>query len=97
MLNRNFKKKDIIKFLSVKSGFSSNLSKKLIEDLIQILIKNISKGNLNIKNLGAFKMIYKKERIGRNPKTMKEHTISKKKFISFTPSEKISKGLNKFS
>ena len=33
------KKKDIIKNLSEKTGFSINFSKKLIDDLIEILLK----------------------------------------------------------
>ena len=96
MFNKNLIKEDIIKFLSNKSGFSNILSKKLINDLIEIIIMNIQKGNFNLKNLGSFKIIYKKERVGRNPKTMEEHIISSKKTISFRPSEKISKKLNKF-
>ncbi len=95
-MSNNFKKIDFIKNLSNKTGFSSKFSSKLIEDLLQIINLNITKGKLNIKNIGTFKLLKKKERIGRNPKTKKEYIISSRKSISFIPSKKLSKNLNKF-
>ena len=89
MLRNNLKKIDIIKILNNQTGYSTNYSKKLINDLIEIIILNIKKGNLRLKNIGSFKIINKRERIGRNPKTKKEHIISSRKSISFTPSKKI--------
>ena len=44
MLNKNIKKEDIAKVLSLKTGYSLRLSKKLIDDLIQVLIKSIKSG-----------------------------------------------------
>ena len=96
MVRKNFKKKDIIKNLKNYTGFSSNYSNKLVNDLIKIIILNIKSGNLNLKNLGSFKVINKKERLGRNPKTKEEFIISSRKSIIFTPSKKISKNLNKY-
>lgn len=96
MTNKKFKKLDLINILSKKTGFSQIYSKKLIDDLLLIINSNISNGKLNIKNLGTFKLLHKKERIGRNPKTKKEYIISKRKSVSFAPSKKISNFLNKF-
>ena len=42
----------------------------------------------------SFKLISKKERIGRNPKTKDRFMISATKSVSFTPTKKIS---NKFN
>ena len=95
MIKNNLKKIDISKILSKKKGFSLPLSKKLTQDLINILILMIKNGKLNIKNLGSFKILNKKQRIGRNPKTKKEYIISKRKSVSFIPSKKISDYLNK--
>jgi len=92
---KNLKKLDIIKNLSDNTGFSLNFSKKLIDDLIKILSINIKTDNLKLKNIGTFKLLNKKERIGRNPKTKKEFIISARKSISFSPSKKISEDLNK--
>ena len=89
MLKNNIKKEDLIKNLTKETGYPLTLSKKIINDLISIIIENIKNGNLNLKNLGTFKIIHKKERIGRNPKTKEEFLISSRKSISFSPSKKI--------
>ena len=84
----------IAKELSLKTGFSISLSKKLIDDLILCITESIKTEKLNFKNLGSFKIINKKERRGRNPKTKEEFIITARKTISFIPSKKISKELN---
>jgi integration host factor subunit alpha len=66
----------------------------LVNDLINIIIDNIKKGDFILKNIGSFKIKDKKERIGRNPKTGKEFIISSRRSISFTPSKKITQNLN---
>ena len=91
MLNKNLTKNDLIKNISLKTGLSYNVSKKIFNDLIYILIHNIKNQSLILKNIGTFKIIHKKERIGRNPKTKDEFLISARKSISFTPSKKIDK------
>ena len=92
----NLKKIDIIKDLSIKTGYSSNYSKKVINELVDAILQSIKKGNLNLKNIGSFKIISKKERIGRNPKTKKEYVISSRKSASFKPSTSLLTELNKF-
>lgn len=91
MLKNSVTKANLINDLSAYTGLSLNLSKKIINDLIEIIIKNIKKGNLNIKNVGSFKLIKKKERVGRNPKTKEEFIIHSRMSISFKPSKKILK------
>ena len=95
MSKGNLKKIDLVKNLSSKTGFSINLSKKIIDDLINIIINNIKFGKLNLKKIGIIKTINKKERIGRNPKTKEEFKISARKVISFKPSKSINIILNK--
>ncbi len=92
----NLKKLDIIKDLSIKVGYSSSYSKKLVNDLIDIISENIKYGHLNLKNVGSFKIISKKERIGRNPKTKKEYVVSQRKSVSFKPSKSLLVRINKF-
>ena len=71
MTKKNFNKDNLYKLLSEKTGFSLLLSKKIINDLIEIIIKEIKKENFNLVNLGKFKIIFKKDRLGRNPKQNK--------------------------
>lgn len=95
MARSNFKKLDLVKNLSLKTGFSINLSKKIIDDLLDIILINIKSGKFTLKNVGIFKIINKKERIGRNPKTKQEFKISARKVISFNSSKSINTILNK--
>ena len=96
MQKTNLKKIDIVKNLAKQSGYSLNYSKKIVDDIIDILINNIKTGKLNLINIGTFKIIYKKERLGRNPKTLEEFKISARKSISFLPSKQIKDNLNNY-
>ncbi len=95
MDKNNLKKIDLAKNLTNETGFPINLSKKIINDLVEIFISNLKTGSLILKNVGSFKIINKKERIGRNPKTKEEFVISSRKSISFSSSKKLIDFLNK--
>ncbi len=95
MLNKNLNKKDLINNLSISTGLSKNLSKKIVSDLILIMINNLKEGGLILKNIGSFKIINKKQRLGRNPKTKEEFLISARRAVSFTPSKNITEYLKK--
>ena len=94
MTNSKYTKNNFINELSKKTGFSKSISKKLINDLLDILITNIATGKLVLKNIGTFKVLKKKERIGRNPKTKEEFIIEPRKSITFIPSGNLSDLLN---
>ena len=96
MYKKNIKKKDIVKNLSFKTGLSKNYSKKVLNDLIEILSHHLKNNNLSIKNFGNFKVLFKKERIGRNPKTKEEYLISARKVLSFTISQNLSKKIKNY-
>ena len=61
-------KKDISYFISQNTGLSAKYSKKIIEDLINIIISELIRENIiNVNNFGTFKILNKSKRIGRNP------------------------------
>ena len=95
MFKNNLTKNDLANKLTVSTGYSKIFSDKLVNDLVEIIVQNIRSGKFHLKNVGSFKLIFKKERIGRNPKTKKEFIISPRKQISFTLSKKIINNLNK--
>ncbi len=97
MFRNNLTKIDLINKLSIVTGYSKIFSGKLINDIIEIILLNIKSDNFQLKNIGSFKLIFKKERIGRNPKTKEEFIITPRKQISFTPSKKIIKNLDKLT
>ena len=90
----NIKRIDIFKKLSLETGYSQNFSKKIIDELIDCLKKNIKNNNLILKNIGSFKIVKKKGRIGRNPKTMKKFLILPRNVIVFKSSKNLNSYLN---
>ena len=95
-MTNNYKKEDLTKHISNKIGFSNLYSKKIVEDLILIFKNTIKNNNLNLTNIGSFKLISKKERVGRNPKTKENFKISSRRSISFKVSKNLINILNKY-
>jgi nucleoid DNA-binding protein len=91
---RNFTKSNIAKEINTKIGLSKLYSNSITEDFILILKNLIRNNKTNIKNFGTFKVIYKKERTGRNPKTKKSYKITKRKSLSFIVAKKIDRKIN---
>tara|TARA_B100001540_G_scaffold273418_1_gene258314 strand:+ start:191 stop:481 length:291 start_codon:yes stop_codon:yes gene_type:complete len=91
----NLTKKEIINSIYMQIGFSKKISENLLEDIFQILLKNIiSEKKVKIAKFGTFELRKKKERIGRNPKTREEKIISERNVIIFKPSKEIKKYIN---
>ena len=64
---------------------------QIIYEIINFLV---TKKLMKISSFGTFKIRFKKARIGRNPKTSKEFTISARNIISFIPSKILKKKIN---
>ena len=94
MSQSNLTKEEICIFLSRKKGYSVLYSKKIINNLIEILIDEIKENSFNLKNIGTFKILNKKERIGRNPRTKEIYKIKARKTIAFKPSTNLSRKIN---
>ena len=94
MKSNNITKRDIATNISKKTGLSINYSLSLLDNFIIILTKQICENKLNLKNIGSFKLIKKKSRIGRNPKTKEEHIIKERNSLSFSASNKLLEILN---
>ena len=94
MSQNNLTKDDICIFLSRKKGYSVLYSKKIINNLIEILIDEIKENSFNLKNIGTFKILNKKERIGRNPRTKEIYKIKARKTLAFKPSTNLSRKIN---
>ena len=96
MLKKNFTRKDLSKKIYKNLGFSKNLSSKIVDDLFEHIILEIIKLNkIKISSFGTFSILNKKERIGRNPKTMIEAKIFSRKVVKFKPSLLLKEKINK--
>ena len=96
MVQKNFTRKNLSNKIYKVLGFSKNFSRKIVDDFFEILISELIKSNrVKISSFGTFKVINKKERIGRNPKTKIEAKISPRKVVKFKPSMLIKEKLNR--
>ncbi len=81
-------KKEIIYSLKSSIGTSYTNIQKITDDIIDILTNIlIDQKKINIKNFGSFNIVHKNERIGRNPKTKEEFTITSRNAVKFKPSK----------
>ena len=95
MTKSNLKKLNLYINLSNNLGFSKSISKKIVDDILNILSKLIREDNLNLKNIGSFKLVKKNEREGRNPKTKEKFVIHARNSISFSASRNLLNEINK--
>ena len=59
----NLTKKDIVNSIYMQIGFSKKISETLLEDLFQILLKNIIyEKKVKISNFGTFTLLEKKNK-----------------------------------
>ena len=91
----NLTKKDLVNTVYMQLGFSKKISENLIDDFFLIIFNNIRDNNkLKLSKFGTFSVRLKKSRIGRNPKTKEEKTISARKVILFKPSKEFKEFIN---
>ena len=84
----NLTKKEIVNSIYMQIGFSKKISEALLEDIFQILLKNIVlEKKVKISKFGTFILRRKNQRIGRNPKTKETKVISERNVILFKPSK----------
>ena len=92
----NLTKKEIVNSIYMQIGFSKTISENILEDIFQIILKNIiSEKKEKISKFGTFILRNKKERKGRNPKTREEKIISERNVILFKPSKELKEYINK--
>jgi Bacterial nucleoid DNA-binding protein len=88
-------KKEISKIIHLETGTSKAYTSEITDDLIYILKDFIKIKNLNIKNFGSFKIVNKKERIGRNPKNRANFVIKARRTLIFKSSKSLNTKINR--
>ena len=95
MAKKNFTRKDLSNKIYQDLGFSKSYSSIVIDNFFETLIQELLRSNkIKVSSFGTFKVIYKKKRIGRNPKTKEETIILPRKVVKFTPSLLVKQKLN---
>ena len=88
-MNRvNLTKKDLVNSVYMQIGFSKNISENLIEDFLTTITENLkNEKKLKLSKFGTFTIRSKKSRLGRNPKTKEQKTISDRDVVLFKASK----------
>ena len=95
-MSENLTKKEIINSIYMQIGYSKKLIEHILEDLFETLLQSLQeKGKVKISNFGTFIIRHKRSRIGRNPKTKKEHFIHERNVVTFKPSKNVLVYINK--
>ena len=92
----NFTREDIAESLHTDFGLTKKDCIIFVNDIIDIIIDGLKvNGYVKIHNFGSFKVIRKKSRLGRNPKTKENVIISERNVLKFKPSKSTLSYLNK--
>ena len=95
MVKKNFNRKNLSNKIYQNLGFSKNFSSSIVDNFFEIIARELIRSSkVKISSFGTFKVMSKKERIGRNPKTKIEAKITSRKVVKFKPSLVIKKKLN---
>ena len=95
-MRKNFTRNKLAERINMKLGYSKEEAKEFIEVFLNYIKVNMNtKENIKISKLASFKVITKKERIGRNPKTGKDAIISERKVVSCKFSKNLKNKINK--
>ena len=88
MARINLTRKDLINSVYMQIGFSKNISENLIDDFFITITENLkNEKKLKMSKFGTFSIRSKKSRIGRNPKTKEQKTISDRDVVLFKASK----------
>ena len=94
-MRKNLTRNKLAERMNTKLGYSKEEAKEFIEVFLNYIKVNINlKKNIKISKLASFKIVSKKERIGRNPKTGKEALISERKVVSCKFSKNLKNKIN---
>ena len=75
--------------LSEEFGIAYTIAYQKIDLILNLWANSLVSSDLNISSLGSFKINQKNSRLGRNPKTKKEHVIKSRKVVSFKKSKNL--------
>ena len=91
----NLTKKDLVNSIYMQIGFSKQISENLIDEFFSLIISNLeSEKKVKISKFGTFSIRLKKPRLGRNPKTKENKTISERNVVLFKPSKEFKNFIN---
>ena len=94
-MSKTITKLDLVNHLNKKMGLNKVESKELVEAFFDEIKKSlIDNEEVKISGFGNFKILNKKERPGRNPRTGEPAVISARKVVTFKAGQKLRKKIS---
>ena len=94
-MSKTITKLDLVNHLNEKLGLNKVESKELVEAFFDEIKKSlINNEEVKISGFGNFKILNKKERPGRNPKTGEPAIISARRVVTFKAGQKLRKKMS---
>ena len=94
-MSKTITKLDLVNHLNEKLGFNKVESKELVEAFFDEIKKSlINNEEVKLSGFGNFKILNKRERPGRNPKTGEPAIISARKVVTFKAGQKLRKKMS---
>jgi len=89
-MKKTWTRNDLVEEVSNNLGLSLSDASKIVEEVIEEILFNLEKGlDIKISSFGTFVIKNKGPRIGRNPKTGVEASISARNVVTFNCSNVI--------
>lgn len=86
-MDKTLTRADLTEAVYRSIGLSRNESATLVEDVLEEMCVSLERGEeVKLSSFGTFSVHGKSERVGRNPKTGVEATITSRRVLSFRPS-----------
>ena len=96
-MSKTITKLDLVNHLNEKLGLNKVESKELVEAFFDEIKKSlINNEEVKLSGFGNFKILNKRERPGRNPKTGEPAIISARKVVTFKAGQKLKKNVEYF-
>ena len=95
MIRNNITKHVILENIKKKNGLPNSYLDKIFDSIFDTIKNGLVKdGKYKISGFGTFKVLFKKKRIGMNPKTKVKYPINQRKVVVFSPSKLVKKKIN---
>jgi integration host factor subunit alpha len=96
MTGKNVTRVDLCAAIYEKANMSRSESLALVDTVLNEITNTLAKGErVKLASFGSFIVRRKKQRIGRNPRTGAEATISSRRVVVFKPSAILKQQINK--
>ena len=94
-MSKTITKLDLVNHLNQKMGLNKVESKELVEAFFDEIKKSlINNEEVKLSGFGNFKILNKRERPGRNPKTGEPALISARNVVTFKAGQKLRKKMS---